>query len=136
MREELNNIILAEIEAVTELIKALETQHDCLVKSDAVTLESCVHEIEKCNRNLADKEVRRRELTKGRPMSEIIDEIGDSVLEENYRKIRRLLEEVKVQKDTNELLIKQGLNFTNRILNILNPSRTPKTYNSYGRVVK
>ncbi|MCM8710953.1 flagellar protein FlgN [Clostridium sp. SYSU_GA19001] len=134
MKEELNNIISAEIEALTELIKVLETQHASLIKSDAITLESCVSEIEKCSRMLADKEVKRRELTKGRSMSEIVEEIGDSSLEENYRKMRILLHEAKVQKESNELLIKQGLSFTNRILNILNPSRMPKTYNSYGRV--
>lgn len=134
MREELNNIIQEETKAVNELLKALEQQHESLVKSDAVTLENCISQIEKCNRNIAAWEVKRRELTKGRLMREIVDEIGDKILEDNYRKIRMLLEEAKVQKDTNELLIKQGLGFTNRILNILNPSRAPKTYNSYGKI--
>jgi flagellar biosynthesis/type III secretory pathway chaperone len=95
-----------------------------------------VSEIDKCNKNIAAWEMKRRELTQGRAMSEIINMINDNELYENYRKIKRLLEEVKVQKDTNELLIKQGLGFTNRVINILSPSRTPKTYNSYGKVSK
>lgn len=134
MKEELIDIILMELIAIKELLVMLERQHKALLKSDAVTLESCVSKVEKSNRKLAEMEVKRREITKGRSMSEIVDEIGDSDLDKSYREMKKLLEEVRVQKDSNDLLIKQGLSFTNRILNILNPSRTPKTYNSYGKV--
>ncbi len=134
MKKELNEIIINEIEVVENLLKAIEKQHSCLVKSDAITLEGCVSEIDKCNKNIAAWEMKRRELTQGRAMSEIMNMIDDNELYENYRKIKRLLEEVSVQKDSNELLIKQGLSFTNRVINILNPSRTAKTYNSYGKV--
>jgi flagellar biosynthesis/type III secretory pathway chaperone len=134
LKIELNNIIVNEIAAISKLLEALEKQHSCLVKSDAITLESCVKEIEECNRAIAAAEVKRRELTKGRAMGEIVDEIGNRELEDNYRSIRRLLEETRIQKDTNDLLIKQGLSFTNKILSIINPSRTSKTYNSYGKV--
>lgn len=134
MKKELNEIIVNEIDAVENLLKALEKQHNCLVKSDAITIENCTAEIDKCNKDIAAWEMKRRELTQGRAMSEIINNIDDNELYENYRKIKKLLEEVKVQKDTNELLIKQGLSFTNRVINILNPSRTAKTYNSYGKV--
>jgi len=134
LKKELNEIIVNEIDAVENLLKALEIQHNCLVKSDAITIENCTAEIEKCNKDIAAWEMKRRELTQGRAMSEIINNIDDNEIHENYRKIKKLLEEVKVQKDTNELLIKQGLSFTNRVINILNPSRTAKTYNSYGKV--
>ncbi len=69
-------------------------------------------------------------------MSEIVDEIGDRELEDNYRSIKRLLEETRIQKDTNDLLIKHALGVTNKILTILNPSRAPKTYNSNGKIYK
>lgn len=134
MKKELNSIIVNEIEAIENLLEALEKQHKCLVKSDAVTLENCVTEIENCNRSIAAYEVKRRELTKDRAVSEVIKELNDSELEDNYRKIKRLLEETRIQKDTNDILIKQGLGFTNKVLNILSPSRTPKTYNGYGKV--
>jgi flagellar biosynthesis/type III secretory pathway chaperone len=136
LKIELNNIIVNEIAAINKLLEALEKQHSCLVKSDAITLESCVKEIEECNRAIAAAEVKRRELTQGRAMGEIVDEVGDRELEDNYRNIRRLLEETRIQKDTNDMLIKQGLGFTNKILTILNPSRAPKTYNSNGKIYK
>lgn len=134
MKQELNHIVAMELISVENLLKALEKQHSCLIKSNPIELENCVAEIENCNRAIANWEVKRREVTQGRPMSEIIDEIKDNELEQNYRKIKRMLEETIIQKDTNDLLIKQGLGFTNRILNILNPTRTPKTYNSYGKI--
>lgn len=136
MKEQLSIILLNELEAIEQLLKALEKQHTCLISSNAVTLESCVKDIDEINKRMAEWEVKRREITHGRSMREIIDEIRDEEIEKNFRKIRRLLEEAKLQKDTNELLIKQGLGFTNKILNIMNPSRTPKIYNSYGKIKK
>jgi flagellar biosynthesis/type III secretory pathway chaperone len=136
LKEQLGIILRNELQAMSGLLKALEQQYSCLIKSDAVTLENCVVEIEDFNRKIADWEVKRRELTNGRPMSEIIEEIKDENLDKSYRSLKRILEETRLQKDTNELLIKQGLGFTNRILNILNPSRSSKTYNSFGKVLK
>lgn len=136
MKEELNIILENELHAMEGLLKSLEKQHSFLLESDAVTLENCVTEIEDYNRKIAEWEVKRREITNYRPMSEVIDEVKVESIEKNYRSIKRLIEEIKLQKDTNELLIKQGLGFANRILNIINPSRTPKTYNSYGKVFK
>lgn len=136
MKEQLGIILKNELQAMSGLLKALEQQYSCLIKSDAVILENCVVEIEDFNRKIADWEVKRREITHGRPMSEIIEEIKDENLDKSYRSFKRILEETRLQKDTNELLIKQGLGFTNRILNILNPSRSPKTYNSFGKVLK
>jgi len=136
LKEEINTILTNELQAIEGLLKALENQHSCLIESDAVTLLNCVKEIDGYNRKIAEWEVKRREITNGRPMREVIIEAKDVTLENNYRKLSRLIEETRVQKDTNELLIKQGLSFANRILNIMNPSRSPKTYNSYGKVYK
>ncbi|WP_127836350.1 flagellar protein FlgN [Clostridium prolinivorans] len=136
MKEELMNIILIEIEALKELLKILEKQHEFLLKSNAITLEGFISKIEDSNKKIAEIEIKRRQITKGRPMREIIEEIGDNDLDKYYREIKKLIEEVRIQKDSNELLIKQGLSFTNRILNILNPSKIPKIYNSYGQLSK
>lgn len=136
MKEELNVILINELQAMEGLLKALEMQHRHLIESDAITLENCVTDIEEYNKKIAEWEVKRREITKGVAMREIINEIKDEKLSENYRRLRRLIEEAILQKDTNELLIKQSLGFANRILNIINPSRNPKTYNSLGKMLK
>ena len=55
-------------------------------------------------------------------------------LDNLYRSIKKLLDEMILQKDTNELLIKQQLSFTNKIISLINPKRDIPTYNSYGNL--
>jgi flagellar biosynthesis/type III secretory pathway chaperone len=136
MIQKLNNIILQETKAVRILLLELDDQHRCITTSNIFGMEACVGKIKEANKNIANMEVERRKLTENRAMTAIIEEASDAELESNYNKIKRLLQEVVLQKDTNELLIKQGLSFTNRILNVLNPVRESTTYNAYGKVKK
>jgi len=136
MTQELNNIIVQETQAIRTLLLALEKQHRCILVNDIFGLDACVATIKEANKNIANMEVERRKLTSGRAMTDIIEELKDIDLENNYYKIKSLLQEVVLQKDTNELLIKQGLSFTNKILNVLNPVREVATYNAYGKVKK
>ena len=136
MKEKLNNVIIQEIEAIGNLLVELEEQHRCIVVNDIFGLEACVNKIKEANKSIAHMEVERRSLTENRSMRAIIEEFRDMELEKNFYKINNLLQEVVLQKDTNELLIKQGLSFTNRILNVLNPVREIKTYNANGKVKK
>jgi len=68
-------------------------------------------------------EVERRKLTENRAIMDIIEDAHDAELLNNYYKIKQILQEVLLQKNTNELPLRQGLSFTNRILNVLNPAR-------------
>lgn len=136
MMQNLNNVMLQEIQEVNNLLLELEEQHRCIILNDIFALEACVSRIKEANKRIASIEVERRKLTENRAMTEIILELKDENVEASYNKVKQLLQEVLLQKDTNELLIKQGLSFTNRILNILNPVRETKTYNAYGKVKK
>jgi len=136
MIQKLNEVMLQETEAVRTLLLELDEQYKCIVASDIFGMEACVNKIKEANKNIAFVEVQRRKLTENRSMGPIIEEARNVELEKNYYKIKQLLQEVVLQKDTNELLIRQGLSFTNRILNILNPVRESKTYNAYGKVKK
>lgn len=134
MVQKLNKVMVQETEAVRNLLLELEEQHRCIIVNDIFGMEACVNKIKEANKNIAFMEVERRGLTKNRPMGIIIEEAHNLELEKNYNIIKMLLEEVILQKDTNELLIRQGLSFTNKMLNVLNPSRETKTYNAYGKV--
>ncbi|NOH16424.1 flagellar protein FlgN [Clostridium cochlearium] len=134
MVSELNSIILAEIKAFEELLEALDKQHEYIIKNDVFKMESIVDEIEEKSKNIAKLEMDRRKITKGRTMLEIIRECKDEELENNYRKARRLIEELNLQKDTNEILLKQGIVYANKMLQIINPNREAKTYSSYGKI--
>ena len=136
MKDKLNNVIIRETAALRSLLLELEEQHKCIITSNIFGMEACVAKIKEANKNIAQMEVERRKLTENKAMGLIIEEAHDIELENNYYKIKQLLQEIVLQKDTNELLIKQGLSFTNRILNVLNPVREIKTYNAHGKVKK
>ncbi|MCY6959544.1 flagellar protein FlgN [Clostridium brassicae] len=125
-------------EALKGLLKGLEEQHEYIVKNDVFKMESCVEKIQKHNQNIANLELERRSILKEelkqKTMSGLIEEIDDKDLEKTFRDIQKLINEVKLQKDTNELLIRQGMVFTNKMLMILNPDRQAKTYNGYGKI--
>ncbi|MCY6370426.1 flagellar protein FlgN [Clostridium ganghwense] len=137
-RDQLNEIMVKQIESSKELLNILEEQHEYIVKNDAFNMDACVEKIQKCNQKIANIELKRRELTNDilqeKTFGKLIEEMDDKELEDNLRKTRKVLEEVRLQKDTNELLIKQGLAFTNKMLVLLNPDRQAKTYNAYGKV--
>ncbi|HEY8889416.1 MAG TPA: flagellar protein FlgN [Clostridium sp.] len=136
MMQKLNEVMLQEMGALRALLLELENQHKCIVTNDIFGMEACVSKIKEANKNIAHMEVQRREITANKAMGPIIEEARDPELEKNFHAIKKLLQAVVLQKDTNELLIKQGLSFTNRMLNVLNPVREAKTYNGYGKVRK
>lgn len=133
MTQELNRIMIEEYRALKNLLGALDEQFEYLTKREVFALDKIAKKIENCAREVARFEVERRKITKGEAMSKIIDELNNEELENNYRDIKKLLEELQLQKDTNELLVRQGLGFTTQMLNVLNPDRGPKTYNAYGK---
>lgn len=136
MKEKLNSIILEEMELILKLLSLLEEQHLYVVKNDIYAMENIVGELEACSKEIARTEVKRKETTNGASMREIVSELKDKELEDNYRKIRKLLEEARLQRETNEILIRQGLGFNTRMLQLLNPDRSRKTYNNYGKMGK
>jgi len=134
----LNEIIRNEIIALDELLKHMEEQHVYIVKNDIFNMESIVEKIKLCNKNVAALELKRRTITKDftkvKSLSQFLEELNNEELSINFKKIKSLLEELRIQKDTNEILIKQGLGFVNNMLILLNPDRQAKTYNGYGKI--
>ncbi|NMM61267.1 flagellar protein FlgN [Clostridium sp. P21] len=130
---ELNSVIVEEIKALQTLLSCLDEQFQYLTKREVFALDAVRSKIEQSSREVASFEMKRRSLTNGEDMNKIVHELKDKELEKNYRDIKKLLDSVVFQKDTNDILIKQQLSFTTQMLNFLNPDRGPKTYNSYGK---
>lgn len=134
----IKNNITNQYNALTQLLDTLEEQYECIVKNDVYKMEECVEKIQTKNQLIANLELERRNIFKSQlkenTMTEIINEIQDEELSGKFKSIKILINELILQKDTNELLIKQGLGYTNKMLMILNPDRQAKTYNSYGKV--
>lgn len=134
----LNNIIYEEIIALDELLKLMEEQHLYVVKNDVFNMESVVEKIKLCNKKVASLELKRRAITNHftteKSLPQFLEELNNEELSSNYKKIQAILEELRLQKDTNEMLLKQGIGFVNNMLILLNPDRQAKTYNGYGKM--
>ena len=134
MSNELTIVIKNEGEALKKLLSLLEKQYKHVIKKEVFELEALVDEIKLVNKEVAQAEVERRKLVGKRSMREIVNTSNDEELDNSYREINRIILAVKQQKETNELLIRQQMSFNNQILNIINPRREMKTYNSYGNL--
>lgn len=133
MREELKVIMKNEYEALSNLLYLMDKQYALIMKKDIFGLDKIIEEIQWCNKKVAETEVARRKLSQGKAMKDIINVSSDEELDNLYRSIVKILEEITLQKDTNELLIKQSLSYTNRMLSYINPNRNTVTYDSYGK---
>lgn len=131
---ELTDIINYEDEALKELLSLLDEQYKLIMRNSAFELDAIVDKIKECNVKIAEKEVERRRLIGDKSMKVIVRESNYSPLDKAFRSINGTLFLVKQQKDTNELLLKQQIVLNNQTLNIINPRREMKTYNSYGNL--
>ncbi|MGG7176601.1 flagellar export chaperone FlgN [Clostridium paraputrificum] len=134
MVHELIDIIRSEELALSKLLSLLEEQYKHIMEKNVFELDGMVEKIKLCNKEIAEEEVRRRKLVGTNSMKEVVRNYKDENLDNAYRDIKKLIEVVTMQKETNELLIRQQMSFNAQILNIINPRREIKTYNSYGNL--
>lgn len=134
MINNLRDILYDEEKELKELLILLDKQYKLIIAKDIFGMESIVEDIKQKNKDVAEIEVTRRRLLGNQSIKEVILNSKDEELENEYRRIQNLLNEMILQKDTNDLLIKQQLSFTNKLLNLINPKRDIQTYNSYGSI--
>lgn len=121
---------------LSQLLVLLQVQKEMIMKKDAFGLEGLVDKISECSKIIAKKEVDRRRLLGDNSLTNIVNTSNNSELKNIYEQIRVTLNNVIEQKDTNNILLKQELIFTNKMLNVINPDREIKTYNSLGGLRK
>ena len=132
MQEQLNSLMINEYDILKQLLRLLEEQHGYCIDKNIFALEDIVGRIEGVNKQVAKLELERRKLVGERNMSELVRSFQDEELDNNYRKVKLLLDEIRLQKEANEQLIKQGLIFTNQMLNLINPGKNVNLYNAKG----
>lgn len=133
MKDKLKVIMSSELLELEALHEILNRQHEFLVKNEIFSLEKVVRDLENKSKDIAKLEMERRKITEGRPMREILNSLKEDELESIYNELLAVLSSVQLQKENNEILIRQGLGFSTKILSVLNPDRKPKTYGPYGR---
>lgn len=129
---ELTVIVQNEQVALSKMLTLLEEQYELIMKKKVFDLESIVDKIADSNREIAAIEMERRKFLGEAKMKEVVRNSQDSDLDNAFRSINKVLQMVKLQKDTNELLLRQQMSYNNQMLNIINPRREMRTYNSYG----
>ncbi|WP_160687329.1 flagellar protein FlgN [Clostridium sp. C2-6-12] len=134
MKDELIKLMQDQERDLSQLLELLETQYKMIMSKDVFGLEGLVDKINECGKRIANEEVQRRKLTGDVSIKEIFVKTNDSKLEQTYEKIQNTLNEVLLQKETNELFLKKQIIFNNKMINIINPNRDIKTYNSYGNL--
>ena len=132
MNEELIRLIKEQDSKLNDLLQLLKKQRSMIRKKDAIGLECLVDEINDCSKKIAEVELQRRNLMGKINLTEYIKKQENEILEEAYNEIKNTLDKVKIQKESNEMILKQEMSFNAKILAILNPDRNIKTYNSYG----
>lgn len=135
MNEELLEIFTEEKNIFEVLYKELKKQNEFIVKDNIFGMESCVDKIQSLNKNIAAIELKRRQLTGQGSLKTIVLDSNNSKLESEFKELKNIISEVKIQKDCNEILLKQGLSFTTRLLSALGGGRNnSRTYGSTGAI--
>ena len=134
MINELIKLMQSQDDDLNELLELLETQYSMIMSKDAFGLEGLVDKINECGKRIAQDEVKRRKLTENKSIRNIVNESKDKDLIELYDKIQATLNAVVLKKETNDILLKKQILFNNKMLELINPRREIKTYNSYGNL--
>ncbi len=126
MKNQLKGILEEELKAIKALIDILEAQHELLVLQDVFKLEAITKDIDDCSRNLARAEGLRRSLTGKESIKKIVEEVDEKEITRIYDEMVKAINALVIQKETNELLIKQSL--------MISPKKEPVVYNGYGKI--
>lgn len=134
MINELIELIKVQEEELKQLLALLEMQYKMIMDKDVFGLEGLVDKIGECSKKIAKEEVQRRNILGNESIAEIVRTSENQELKEAYANIQETLKNVVFKKETNEILIRQNLVFTNKMLALMNPNKDIKTYNSYGNL--
>ncbi|MBM7835432.1 flagellar protein FlgN [Clostridium sardiniense] len=134
MYSDLKLTIFEEKRILQELMELLDEQYNAILSNEVLALEKVNENIELIGKKLAAIEINRRDIIKDKNFKGIVENSNDEHLKDVYKEVRGLLKDIELQKDTNDTLIKQRLFFTNKMINIIRPSKNIGTYNSYGNV--
>ena len=134
MNSELKIVIFEEKKILQCLLELLDEQYNLILSKDIIALGSIANKIEEEGKNLANIEIKRRNIATEEEFNNFIKNTDDEHIIKVYEEIGKILINLKNQKDINNTLIKQRLLFTNKMINAIKPSKGIGTYNAYGKV--
>lgn len=137
MNPELKVVIYEQRKLFKELLDLLDEQYDLMLSKDATLLDKIVKKLENTCRDIAKLEIQRRNIVGSDvSMSSIIEQSDDKNIKEAYEEIKQSIKMIEIQKESNQMLLKQKLFFNKKMLNVLKPNQGIGTYNYCGQVGK
>lgn len=134
MNSELKVIIFDQKKILQNLLKLLDEQYNLVLNKDVIALGKIAEDIEEEGKKLATIEIKRRNIASEEEFNNFIKNTDDEHITNVYNEMKELLTNLQKQKDINNTLIKQRLFFTNKMINVIKPSKSVNTYNAYGKV--
>lgn len=134
MNSELKVIIFEQKKILQNLLKLLYEQYNLVLNKDVIALGKIAEDIEEEGKKLATIEIKRRNIASEEEFNNFIKNTDDEHITNVYNEMKELLTNLQKQKDINNTLIKQRLFFTNKMINVIKPSKSVNTYNAYGKV--
>lgn len=134
MNSELKVIIFEQKKILQNLLKLLDEQYNLVLNKDVIALGKIAEDIEEEGKKLAAIEIKRRNIASEEEFNNFIKNTDDEHITNVYNEMKELLTNLQKQKDINNTLIKQRLFFTNKMINVIKPSKSVNTYNAYGKV--
>ncbi|WP_270659152.1 flagellar protein FlgN [Paraclostridium bifermentans] len=137
MNPELKVIIYEQRKLFREVLNLLDEQYNLILGKDVKLLEKVAKKLENASRNVAKLEIQRRNIVGSNfSMGSLIEESDDKNIKETYEEIKQTIKMIEIQKESNDVILKQKLFFNKKMLNVLKPSQGIGTYNYSGQVGK
>ncbi|GAA0708844.1 flagellar protein FlgN [Paraclostridium ghonii] len=137
MNPELKVVIYEQRKLFKKLLDLLDEQYDLMLSKDATLLDKIVKKLENTCRDIAKLEIQRRNIVGSDvSMSSLIEQSDDKNIKEAYEEIKQSIKMIEIQKESNQMLLKQKLFFNKKMLNVLKPNQGIGTYNYCGQVGK
>ena len=132
MKKEVNNMLIDQIKLFNVLQDDLEKQKDCVKNNKLFELDSIGIKINSVCKNIAEIEIKLRNLLGKQTIKEfVMENKDDEELYGSYIFLVSQVERLSLIKNDNQFLIKKSLTFINKLLSSIN--NNTNQYNVYTR---
>ncbi|HJD00964.1 MAG TPA: flagellar protein FlgN [Candidatus Dwaynia gallinarum] len=132
MKKEVNNMLIDQIKLFNVLQDDLEKQKDCVKNNKLFELDSIGIKINSVCKNIAEIEIKLRNLLGKQTIKEfVMENKDDEELYGSYIFLVSQVERLSLIKNDNQFLIKKSLTFINKLLSSIN--NNINQYNVYTR---
>lgn len=121
MKKEVNNMLIDQIKLFNVLQDDLEKQKDCVKNNKLFELDSIGIKINSVCKNIAEIEIKLRNLLGKQTIKEfVMENRDDEELYGSYIFLVSQVERLSLIKNDNQFLIKKSLTFINKLLSSIN----------------